>query len=243
LIGGFSIAAHWAGLQTEVFCEKDKRCRDFLSRTYPGIPILEDVRDFTVDTIVNLKYNQLSQSKKEVIDMGARNPKYDVAADLYKAGLSIQDVADFYEITRQAMWMILKRRSCEFRDQKKYGKENNFYRGGSTFSARVHDVTERAVEKGVLIRKTHCGKCGSTDNIESHHKDYNLPLDVDWLCHKCHFEWHKKNKPIEQIIDFPPMDKHEICSRGGSRKEVMPDEFRKEIEDATDTYLLTAGVP
>ena len=45
-IGGFSIAAHWACLRTEVFCEKDKRCREFLSRTYPGIPIFEDVRDF-----------------------------------------------------------------------------------------------------------------------------------------------------------------------------------------------------
>ena len=45
-IGGFSIAAHWAGLTTEVFCEKDKRCREFLQRTYPGIPVLEDVRRF-----------------------------------------------------------------------------------------------------------------------------------------------------------------------------------------------------
>jgi DNA (cytosine-5)-methyltransferase 1 len=45
-IGGFSLAAQWAGLTTEVFCEKDERCRRFLERTYPGIPILPDVREF-----------------------------------------------------------------------------------------------------------------------------------------------------------------------------------------------------
>jgi DNA (cytosine-5)-methyltransferase 1 len=45
-IGGFSIACQWAGIRTEVFCERDEKCRRFLQRTYPGIPIFEDVRKF-----------------------------------------------------------------------------------------------------------------------------------------------------------------------------------------------------
>ena len=45
-LGGFSLAAQWNGIQTEVFCEKDERCRDFLGRTYPGIPIIPDIREF-----------------------------------------------------------------------------------------------------------------------------------------------------------------------------------------------------
>jgi site-specific DNA-cytosine methylase len=45
-LGGFSLACQWNGIQTEVFCEKDERCRKFLERTYPGIPVLPDIREF-----------------------------------------------------------------------------------------------------------------------------------------------------------------------------------------------------
>jgi len=45
-MAGFTLACHWAGIQTEVMCENDKRCRQFLERTWPGIPIIPDVRDF-----------------------------------------------------------------------------------------------------------------------------------------------------------------------------------------------------
>ena len=243
-IGGFTLACQWNGIETVVMCEKDPFRRAGLDRAWPGIPIIEDVREFTIDTLVNLRYNQLSQLQKEIIDMGISNPKYDNAVDLYSGGLSIQNIADFYGITRQAMWMILKRRGCNFRAQAKYGKENHFYRGGSSASSRVHDITERAIEKGILIRKTHCEQCSNTDDIIcSHHDDYNKPLEVRWLCIKCHFEWHKQNKPIEQIIDFPPMDRADICSRGGQRKGVTPYEFQREIEAATATFILTAGVP
>jgi len=45
-IAGFTLACHWAGIQTAVMCENDKRCRQFLERTWPGIPIIPDVREF-----------------------------------------------------------------------------------------------------------------------------------------------------------------------------------------------------
>jgi len=45
-IAGFSIACKWNDIETVVMCEKDERCRQFLERTWPGIPIVRDVRDF-----------------------------------------------------------------------------------------------------------------------------------------------------------------------------------------------------
>jgi DNA (cytosine-5)-methyltransferase 1 len=45
-IGGFSLSCHWAGIETVVMCENDKRCRQFLERTWPGIPVVPDVRQF-----------------------------------------------------------------------------------------------------------------------------------------------------------------------------------------------------
>jgi hypothetical protein len=40
------------------------------------------------------------------------------------------------------------------------------------------------------IEKTPC-ECGETE-VEAHHEDYNHPLNVDWMCIKCHKKLHRK---------------------------------------------------
>ena len=45
-IGGFALAAHANGIRTVQFCEIDSRCRDFLSKTWPGVAIHDDIRTF-----------------------------------------------------------------------------------------------------------------------------------------------------------------------------------------------------
>ena len=52
-----------------------------------------------------------------------------------------------------------------------------------------------AIRYGKLERPTVCSRCGSEGDIEAHHEDYSKPLDVMWLCVRCHNELHKeKNK-------------------------------------------------
>lgn len=43
-IGGFALAAKWAGFQTVAFCENDKFARRILAKNFPGVPIHEDAR-------------------------------------------------------------------------------------------------------------------------------------------------------------------------------------------------------
>ncbi len=45
-IGGFSLAAHWAGFTTEVFCERDPFCQGILKRHWPTVPIVSDIHEF-----------------------------------------------------------------------------------------------------------------------------------------------------------------------------------------------------
>ena len=36
--------------------------------------------------------------------------------------------------------------------------------------------------------------CGRSTQLEAHHKDYNKPLDVDWICKNCHENRHHLNE-------------------------------------------------
>ncbi len=45
-IGGFSLAAHWAGFTTEVFCERDPFCQKVLNKHWPTVPIVSDIHEF-----------------------------------------------------------------------------------------------------------------------------------------------------------------------------------------------------
>lgn len=45
-IGGFSLAAGWAGFETVAFCENDPWCQGIIRKHWPKVPIYGDVRNF-----------------------------------------------------------------------------------------------------------------------------------------------------------------------------------------------------
>ena len=45
-IGGFSLAAHWFGIQTTQFVEIDPYCQQVLNRNFSGVPIYADITDY-----------------------------------------------------------------------------------------------------------------------------------------------------------------------------------------------------
>jgi len=47
-IGGFSLAARWAGIETVQFVEIDIFCQKVLVKNFPNVSILSDIRDFTL---------------------------------------------------------------------------------------------------------------------------------------------------------------------------------------------------
>ena len=125
------------------------------------------------------------------------------AIAMYQSGLSVGDVATFYGVTRQAMWEWLKARGVKMRPQLKFGKDNHFHRNGKTANDKAQNTLETAIQRGIVNRKVVCEKCSATPTfkdgrtgIQAHHCDYNKPLDVMWLCQRCHHEWHKNNKAI-----------------------------------------------
>lgn len=76
-------------------------------------------------------------------------------------------------------------------------RRNRYYRSigkrkrDSLQQRRAHDLVYKAIIRGELIRPSECPRCGGTNSpIHAHHDDYSKPLDVQWLCARCHQRSH-----------------------------------------------------
>lgn len=54
---------------------------------------------------------------------------------------------------------------------------------------RAQTAVNNAVRDG-KIRKEPCFFCGSKTRVHAHHHNYSKPLNVTWLCPKCHHRLH-----------------------------------------------------
>jgi ribosomal protein S27AE len=59
-----------------------------------------------------------------------------------------------------------------------------------------HVIVGNAIRDKKLIPEQFCSVCKANEKIEAHHDDYTKPLEVRWLCKKCHTNWHKSNEAI-----------------------------------------------
>jgi len=46
------------------------------------------------------------------------------------------------------------------------------------------------VDHGKIEKPDKCSACGTQGEVEAHHEDYSKPLDVEWLCIRCHKKKH-----------------------------------------------------
>ena len=59
---------------------------------------------------------------------------------------------------------------------------------------KARKMLERALKAGTITRPDHCQgpNCEGLDSpLEAHHRDYDKPLDVLWLCAFCHRATHQ----------------------------------------------------
>lgn len=207
-IGGLDLAAEAAGFSTVGQCEWADYPTKVLEKHWPDVPRWRDIRTLTGDTF------------REALYMANHRKDYDAAVDMYEMGLSIEKIAEYYGVTRQSIWKCLQRRGVKFRDNKKYGIENHFYRGTEA-NQHAQNILEEAIEKGRVKRKYVCECCGASYTfsdgrtaIQAHHCDYNNPLDVIWLCQRCHHEWHKNNK-AKEVVPSEAMPRPDVTVLSG----------------------------
>lgn len=69
------------------------------------------------------------------------------------------------------------------------------WREDNPLAYRAQTAVSNAVRDGRLFKEP-CSFCGD-ENVHGHHKDYSKPLEVIWLCPKCHHRLHAAFPELE----------------------------------------------
>ena len=85
---------------------------------------------------------------------------------------------------RQRKWRIEKREN--------YNALMVYRRAKNKEKTIARNKLTAAIQKGTLMRPKTCSLCKKEDLIEAHHPDYSKPLEVLWVCRKCHCKIHGK---------------------------------------------------
>lgn len=97
-IGGFSLGLERAGMTTVAFCEIEPYCQRVLAKHWPGVPIYDDIRELTADTL----------------------RRDGIAVDVICGGWPCQDISvagkrEGIDGSRSGLWSEIRRLICDLR--------------------------------------------------------------------------------------------------------------------------------
>lgn len=64
------------------------------------------------------------------------------------------------------------------------------------------NIYNRALRSGSLVKPEQCSECERSApeyKIVGHHTDYTKPLEVEWVCERCHARAHRKAKKVLHV--------------------------------------------
>lgn len=78
-----------------------------------------------------------------------------------------------------------------------YRGRGKYKYSGSDQKARARAIVHMRIRRGKMERQP-CEKCGDPQ-AQAHHRDYTKPLEITWLCKRCHRKHHIELE--EQTVD------------------------------------------
>jgi hypothetical protein len=103
----------------------------------------------------------------------------------YERNLSIEKKLERDEKRRIAY----RNNSDAKRNKRNYQK--NIY---DPIKLKANKILNEAIRLKQIIRPKTCSICNEITKLDGHHADYSKPLEVIWVCRKCHRTIHKRLK-------------------------------------------------
>ena len=115
------------------------------------------------------------------------------------------DAKNHIRIKRQDLsWVIREaRRKRKSQNARRLIKKDNYpnekriiinrkWKSRNRHKTRAHNIANKAIQKGLIAKVEKCNRCPATGLMHKHHHDYDKPLEIEWLCPKCHGLIHRK---------------------------------------------------
>lgn len=97
---------------------------------------------------------------------------------------------DNYERLKPKRIAWVKRNKDKLKKWRKIYAVN--YKKRKKIEEKARWTLHNAIRYKKIERPSVCSECKYNGLIHAHHEDYNKPLQVEWLCHRCHFKKHRK---------------------------------------------------
>lgn len=125
---------------------------------------------------INIPYNEINVAIKETMSQG------------YMKRDSLERVRRFRENSPDKAKKINDRYRAKNKDKINKNKRIKYSLDKEVkLKSKAKDIVNSEINKGNMKRPLYCSKCKDHSlKIEGHHEDYDKPLEVIWLCRKCH---------------------------------------------------------
>jgi hypothetical protein len=108
----------------------------------------------------------------------------------FKCGAE-KSVLDFYRHPQMADGYLGKCKECTKADVRVYWRDNAYVLRQTDglrkrLRKQANTAVGNAIRDGRLVKAIACHYCREVKPLEAHHWNYYRPLDVMWLCVRCH---------------------------------------------------------
>jgi len=100
-----------------------------------------------------------------------------------KEGFTLVELANFLKIPSTTLRPLLVRNNIHFNKIRPAIISNKD-------KQKVYKIFFTAIRNGTIKKKINCEICNCKKELVGHHCDYSKPLDVLWICRRCHYKWH-----------------------------------------------------
>jgi hypothetical protein len=116
-----------------------------------------------------------------------------------KAEIQQRDAA-YYYANREKISERDKRRNALPHRRAAHALASRRYQEANRLKLQAQQMVHKALRDGALVKPKVCSRCPETSRIEAHHEDYTRPLEVWWLCYRCHKQRTKELREQEKAI-------------------------------------------